>query len=88
MTLSQTPCGYYKIPAARQGAVGSATDPSCAGEGQADLHLGEAHVSGSTQGKQFSMWYDVFSAVVEAESSMDELELIVASFALGSSCCG
>lgn len=30
----------------------------------------------------------VFSAVVRAESSVDELELIVASFALGSSSCG
>lgn len=85
LTLSRTPCVHCEIPAARLGAVGSVTDPSCAGEGQADLHLGRHMFVVAHKGS--SLACDVFSAVVETESSMDELELIVASFALGSSCC-
>lgn len=83
--LIPNPC---KIPAGRLGAVGCVSDPSCAGEGRAGRPApAEGCVCvGAQKGSRSACV--VFSAVVRAESSMDELEPIVASFALGSSCCG
>lgn len=62
--LIPAPVWALQIPAARLGTVGAVPAHSCAGEGQADLHLGTCLCVEAQKGSSSAFFWTVFSTVV------------------------